>query len=73
MTADAVRRPVVAGPSEATAIGNAIVQLIALGKIGSLAEARAALAASQALVTYEPRHAATWDDAYQRFRGVLAQ
>ena len=43
MTANAIGRPVLAGPAEATATGNAIVQLIAIGELGSVAEARALL------------------------------
>ena len=46
MTADAIGRPVVAGPAEATATGNAIAQLIAIGELGSVAEARALLSES---------------------------
>lgn len=41
LTADAAGVPVVAGPIEATMLGNALVQLIALGELGTLAEARA--------------------------------
>ena len=41
MTANAIGRPVIAGPAEATATGNAIAQLIAIGEIASVAEARA--------------------------------
>jgi rhamnulokinase len=54
-TADAVRRPVVAGPVEATAIGNLAVQAIADGEVASLAAARARIAAGLPLRRYEPR------------------
>ena len=53
-TADAVRRPVVAGPVEATAIGNLAVQAIADGEVASLAEARARIAAGLKLRRYDP-------------------
>jgi len=53
-TADAVRRPVVAGPVEATAIGNLAVQAIADGELASLAEARARIAAGLKLQRYDP-------------------
>ena len=43
MTANAIGRPVIAGPAEATATGNAIAQLIAIGELGGVADARAML------------------------------
>ncbi len=71
MTADAIGRPVIAGPAEATATGNAIVQLIAIGELGSVAEARALLSQSDENRLYEPRDSTAWDDNYQRFRALL--
>ncbi len=71
MTADAVNRPVYAGPVEATALGNAIVQLMALGELGSLSDARALLAQSMITHTYQPQRAADWDAHYQRFLALL--
>ena len=66
-TADATGRPVVAGPTEATAIGNIAVQAITCGLIGSISEARAVVHRSFNVTTYEPQHSAGWDDAYERF------
>jgi len=66
-TADACQRPVVAGPVEATATGNVLVQAIAAGEIGSIAEAREVVRRSFAVTTYEPQDAAAWDAAYERF------
>ncbi len=55
LTADACGLPVVAGPAEATAIGNVLVQARAAGAIsGNLAELRSLLTATQSLRTYEP-------------------
>jgi len=54
-TADAARRPVSAGPVEATAIGNLLVQGMAAGEIGSIEEGRRLVAASFKPVRYEPR------------------
>lgn len=71
-TADAIGRPVVAGPTEGSAIGNIAVQLMALGHIGSLAEARDVIRASFPLQTYEPREPEAWERAYARFRQVIA-
>lgn len=72
MTADALGRTVIAGPVEATAMGNAIVQLIALGEIGDLAQARQIVSRSVETVTYEPRETSAWDDAYGRFQGLVS-
>lgn len=71
MTADATGLPVVAGPTEATVIGNALVQLIALGELGSIAEARALVARSAELQRYEPRNRAGWDEAFARYKSLL--
>ncbi|HNT78843.1 MAG TPA: rhamnulokinase [Anaerolineae bacterium] len=68
--ADATGRAVVAGPVEATALGNILVQAIALGHIGSIAEGRQVIPRSFALKTFEPRDMAAWDAAYQRYLGM---
>ena len=69
-TADACRRTVLAGPIEATAIGNVLVQAIADGQLGSLAQARELVRHSFPPERYEPRDTAAWDEAFQRFRGL---
>lgn len=71
MTADAIHRPVIAGPAEATAIGNAIVQLIALGRLKDIAEGRTLLSRAAQLVHYEPKHGQAWEDAYGRFAALV--
>ncbi len=53
-TANAIGRPVVAGPVEATALGNLLIQSLACGKIGSIAEGRRAIAKSLPLSRFEP-------------------
>jgi sugar (pentulose or hexulose) kinase len=70
--ADATACRIVAGPVEATSIGNLIMQLYALGEIKSLAEGRALTRRSFATKTFEPRDTAAWDDAYVRFQKILA-
>jgi rhamnulokinase len=65
--ANATGRQVVTGPVEATAIGNILVQAIALGELASLAEARAVVRRSFDVAVYEPQDAAGWDEAYGRF------
>jgi rhamnulokinase len=72
LTADATGLPVVAGPAEATAIGNILVQAMALGRVSSPAEMRRIIRDSFELRTYEPAgKAADWKAAYGRFRQIL--
>jgi len=72
LTADACDRAVVAGPVEATAIGNVLVQAIGLRLLGSLADAREVVRRSFAVTTYTPRNAGAWAGPYQRFRALVA-
>jgi rhamnulokinase len=65
--ADATNRQVVAGPTEATAAGNVLVQAIGAGQLKSLAEARQVVRASFPLTTVEPKSTDGWDDAYNKF------
>jgi len=66
MIADATNRPVIAGPVEATAIGNLLVQLGARAGTVDLRSLRTIVRDSFEPVTYEPRHAARWDDRLGR-------
>jgi rhamnulokinase len=70
LTADACELPLVAGPVEATAFGNLIVQALAAGELGGVADGRAAVAASITRETYEPRPGADWDGALSRLRNM---
>lgn len=67
LTADATGRPVLAGPADATAIGNLLVQMIALGEIGNLSEGRALVARSFEYASYEPQNSDLWEEHYRRF------
>ncbi len=68
MTADACGIPVAAGPEEATAIGNLMMQLIALGEVKDLGHARAIVADSFALKHYSPiADREAWEAAYAKF------
>jgi sugar (pentulose or hexulose) kinase len=69
-SADAINRPVIAGPIEATAIGNMLMQMIAKGDVGGLAEGRAMIAESFAAKTILPEDTAAWDKAFQRFTAI---
>lgn len=71
MAADACNSKVIAGPIEATATGNIAVQLIAMGEIKDLADARRVIAASEQPKFYEPVDAAAYDEAYARFEKLL--
>jgi rhamnulokinase len=70
-TADACGRPVHAGPVEATAAGNVLLQMMARGKLASLADARAVVARSFPVTVYEPRDPTAWDGAAGRFAGLV--
>ncbi len=68
LTAEATGRPVVAGPAEATALGNAGVQLIGLGRLGGLPDLRAHVRRAIRLRHHEARQPrALWDDVYARW------
>ncbi len=67
-TADACNRPVLAGPVEATAIGNVLVQALGVGALGSLAEARAVVRQSFEVRTYTPQNPQAWEAPYAQFR-----
>lgn len=67
LTADACSRRVVAGPVEATAIGNVLVQAIGLRLIGNVAQARDIVRESFEVREYTPREPGRWAESYQRF------
>ena len=66
-TADATKRQVIAGPVEATSIGNLLVQMASCGAIGSITEGREIIAESSELIYFEPTDNAQWDQVYDRF------
>ncbi len=73
LTADATRRPVRAGPVEATALGNLMVQAYSRGYLGSLQEIRAAVRGSPEEVRdYQPKGSGDeWEDAYERLPRIM--
>ena len=71
-TAGAAGVPVVAGPAEATSLGNVMAQLVAQGELGKPSEVRAVVRRSFDTVTYLPGDGAGWDEACGRF-GALAK
>ena len=71
-TANATGRAVLAGPAEATAGGNVLVQAIACGELGSLAAGRAVLARSVRATRYDPQVGDDWARARERYRAIEA-
>lgn len=73
--ADASGRTVVAGPVEATALGNIAMQAISCGELSGLDDARAAVAASFEVKEYAPNLSmkSQWDDAYGRFLSLIGE
>ena len=71
-TADACGRQVLAGPVEATAIGNCLMQAITCGAVSSIPEARQLVRESFEIRTYNPHHTDDWLAAYERFKQVRA-
>jgi rhamnulokinase len=67
-TADATACRVLAGPVEATALGNIAMQMLATGAVTSLADARAIVADSFPVERFEPIAVDRWNAQYQRFR-----
>lgn len=72
MAADACNCRVVAGPVEATAIGNLMVQATTAGEVGSIAEARDVIRRSFQVVEYLPRDPGPWDEAHSRFQKLAS-
>jgi len=70
--ADATCRPVVAGPVEATALGNILMQAVAMKHLGSVAEAREVVRVSFQPEIYEPQQASEWEEAYFRLEKVMS-
>ncbi len=71
LTADACERTVLAGPVEATALGNIIVQAIAMGDLPGVAEGRALVRESFEMERFEPRDGEQWREALQRAPALL--
>jgi len=72
-TADATGRVVVAGPVEATALGNVALQLVGIGAVASLGQARELIAASFPPRFFDPQTTAGWDAAYRNFQALLTK
>ena len=71
--ANACGRPVYAGPVEATAIGNLMVQAMSAGEIKDISEARHIIRNSFEIKMYEPEAAEMWDEGYEKFKKLLGE
>ena len=72
MTADACNRRVVAGPVEASSLGNVMLQAIATGHVQDIAAGRSMMNESVQVISYDPHPSAAWDKAYSRFQMLEA-
>ncbi|OUQ41459.1 rhamnulokinase [Gemmiger sp. An120] len=73
MTADCAGIPVIAGPVEATALGNILIQLVALGELPDIAAGRALIAATEPVKRFAPGDRNDWDKAYETYTTILSE
>ena len=71
LTAKSLGIPVIAGPIEATALGNIVLQLIALGEIESIEDGRRLIAKTEKVKTFSYNHSPDWDEAYETFCKII--
>ena len=71
MTADCTGIPVIAGPVEATALGNILIQLVALGEVKDMEEGRALIAATEPEKYFAPSAQDDWNEAYEMYKTIV--
>lgn len=71
MTANACHCPVIAGPVEATVLGNAAMQLLATGELRDLDQVRSVVGASAKVSIYEPKDTDQWEQVYGQYKKML--
>ncbi|MFI3312549.1 MAG: rhamnulokinase family protein [Eubacteriales bacterium] len=71
MVADSIDRPVITGPIEGAAIGNLLMQAMALGELKNMDELRQVVRNSEAVQTYHPNHSQMWDDGYEKLLHLM--
>ena len=71
MAADACNTTVVAGPIEATALGNVAAQLIASGDISDMWKAREIIRNSEETKIFNPKNPKEWDEAFNKYNKVI--
>ena len=67
-TADALDMDIKAGPIETTSVGNLLMQMKALGDIGSIGEGRMIAAASSDIIDYHPRPGNNWEEHFRKYK-----
>ena len=72
-TADCCNVPVVAGPIEAAALGNSIIQLVALGEIAAIDEGRRIIAGTEMIKRFSPVHSEAWENAWELYCSLLCK
>jgi len=70
-TANCTKKTVIAGPSEATAIGNALAQWLGMGEIEDIKQARQISAKASDIRIYQPLNTDTWEEKYEHFKKLL--
>lgn len=73
LTADAAGIPVLAGPVEATALGNIMVQAIAKGRVKSIQHAREIIKNSFEIKTYLPRQTGEWNSISEKYKTIVSE
>lgn len=73
MAANSCQIPVIAGPVEATALGNIIIQLVALGAFSGIDEGRALIEKTEKITSYAPDEKKAWDAAFLTYQKLLQQ
>jgi sugar (pentulose or hexulose) kinase len=73
MIADACARPVIAGPVEAAALGNAMMQALATGHLGSLEEGREAIKNSMECAVFASAADKGWHDAFANYKTAVCR
>jgi rhamnulokinase len=73
MTADACNRRVVAGPVEATALGNVAAQCVAMGRFSSIVEVRSWMRSMPDIQIYEPKNSDAWTEAASRLKEIATR
>ena len=71
LASESIGIPVIAGPIEATALGNIVLQLIALGEIETISQGRKIIAEAEKVKKYEGVHTPEWDEAFERFSKII--
>lgn len=70
-TSNAIGLPVIAGPAEASSVGNIMLQAKAAGIVNSLQEMRNVISANVELSTYNPMDSENWNEAYQKYLEII--